>query len=190
MQSCKFVLTMLKIVSFLGAFSESTKVNYGSFATQLYSLLSDFLTSLYSEDLVQSIVEEFAMQDQSPGASPVHESAKPKKRRTKSAENINMIESRRSASTTHSSKLRVAKLIDSYLAEIAVDPCLEISKFISLAKSIPSFARPMHDGIYRAVDVYLKVCETVLEKKFTLKFLRITGMPLCYINNFANLGLL
>ena len=52
MQSCKFVLTMLKIVSFLGAFSESTKVNYGSFATQLYSLLSDFLTSLYSEDLV------------------------------------------------------------------------------------------------------------------------------------------
>ena len=54
--SCKFVLKMLKIVSFLGAFSKSTKDHYCSFATQHYSLLSDLITSLYNVDLVQSIV--------------------------------------------------------------------------------------------------------------------------------------
>ena len=51
----------------------------------------------------------------------------------------------------------VANLMDNYLAEIAPDPNLKLLKFQSLAAVIPEYARPLDDGIYRAVDIYLKV---------------------------------
>ncbi|CDY37223.1 BnaA09g08440D [Brassica napus] len=56
----------------------------------------------------------------------------------------------------NTSKLMVVKLIDSYLTEIAKDPNLPASKFIDLAESVSSISRPAHDGLYRAVDMYLK----------------------------------
>ena len=51
----------------------------------------------------------------------------------------------------------VAKLIDGYLAEIAPDINLKPPKFESLAAALPEYARPLDDGLYRAIDVYLKV---------------------------------
>jgi hypothetical protein len=51
----------------------------------------------------------------------------------------------------------VAKLIDGYLAEVAPDSNLKLPKFKSLAAAIPDYARPIDDGLYRAVDIYLKV---------------------------------
>jgi APA family basic amino acid/polyamine antiporter len=51
----------------------------------------------------------------------------------------------------------VAKLIDGYLAEIAPDINLKLPKFQSLAATLPEYARPLDDGLYRAIDVYLKV---------------------------------
>ncbi|KAK8673103.1 hypothetical protein V6N13_111459 [Hibiscus sabdariffa] len=54
------------------------------------------------------------------------------------------------------SKVLVAKLIDGYLAEIARDPNLPLSKFVNLAEHITSISRPSHDGLYRAIDMYLK----------------------------------
>ncbi|XP_027347267.1 BTB/POZ domain-containing protein SR1IP1-like [Abrus precatorius] len=51
---------------------------------------------------------------------------------------------------------RVGKLMENYLAEIAADRNLPVSKFISLAELIPQHARPTEDGMYRAVDIYLK----------------------------------
>ncbi|BAH95787.1 Os12g0613250 [Oryza sativa Japonica Group] len=51
----------------------------------------------------------------------------------------------------------VAKLIDGYLAEIAPDINLKPLKFQSLAAVLPEYARPLDDGLYRAIDVYLKV---------------------------------
>ncbi|XP_007047500.2 PREDICTED: BTB/POZ domain-containing protein NPY5 [Theobroma cacao] len=53
-------------------------------------------------------------------------------------------------------KVLVAKLIDGYLAEIARDPNLHLSKFVYLAEIVASFSRPSHDGLYRAIDMYLK----------------------------------
>ncbi|KQJ85800.1 BTB/POZ domain-containing protein At1g30440 [Brachypodium distachyon] len=50
----------------------------------------------------------------------------------------------------------VAKLIDGYLAEIAPDINLRPPKFQSLAAALPEYARPLDDGLYRAIDVYLK----------------------------------
>ncbi|MBA0876072.1 hypothetical protein Goshw_027669 [Gossypium schwendimanii] len=54
------------------------------------------------------------------------------------------------------SKVLVAKLIDGYLAEIARDPNLPVSKFVNLAEIVSSVSRPCHDGLYRGIDMYLK----------------------------------
>ncbi|XP_021725460.1 BTB/POZ domain-containing protein At5g66560-like [Chenopodium quinoa] len=50
----------------------------------------------------------------------------------------------------------VGKLIDGYLSEIASDSNLKPQKFIQLALLLPEKARLYDDGVYRAVDVYLK----------------------------------
>ncbi|KAH8521086.1 hypothetical protein H0E87_002226 [Populus deltoides] len=55
-----------------------------------------------------------------------------------------------------SALIKVAKLVDSYLAEAAVDANLNLSEFIALAGALPSHARATDDGLYRAVDTYLK----------------------------------
>ncbi len=51
----------------------------------------------------------------------------------------------------------VGKLIDGYLSEIASDSNLKPGRFCELVLSLPEQARVYHDGVYRAVDVYLKV---------------------------------
>lgn len=58
---------------------------------------------------------------------------------------------------SEASKLMVAKLIDAYLAEIAKDPSLPESKFVGLAEMMSEVPRISHDGLYRAIDMYLKV---------------------------------
>ncbi|KAK9713459.1 hypothetical protein RND81_06G028500 [Saponaria officinalis] len=59
--------------------------------------------------------------------------------------------------------LNVSKLLDSYLAEIATDPKLTISKFQALAEALSENARICHDGLYRAIDVYLKTHPSLQE---------------------------
>ncbi|KAK7343853.1 hypothetical protein VNO77_12933 [Canavalia gladiata] len=51
---------------------------------------------------------------------------------------------------------KVANLIDCYLAEVAPDVNVKLPKFQSLAAVIPDYARTLDDGIYRAIDIYLK----------------------------------
>lgn len=58
--------------------------------------------------------------------------------------------------------LDVGKLLDGYLAEVAKDPNLSICKFQALAEALPQNARNCHDGLYRAIDIYLKVMFLVL----------------------------
>ncbi|KAJ7950423.1 BTB/POZ domain-containing protein family [Quillaja saponaria] len=52
--------------------------------------------------------------------------------------------------------VKVAKLVDNYLAEIAPDANLRLSKFIVIAETLPAHAQTVHDGLYRAIDIYLK----------------------------------
>ncbi|XP_047327033.1 root phototropism protein 3-like [Impatiens glandulifera] len=54
------------------------------------------------------------------------------------------------------SLIKVAKLIDSYLAEVAVDSNLLLPDFITLAGALPEHSRSLNDGLYRAIDTYLK----------------------------------
>ncbi|CAL9059233.1 root phototropism protein 3-like [Musa acuminata AAA Group] len=51
---------------------------------------------------------------------------------------------------------RVAKLVDLYLAEAALDAGLTVAEFEELANSLPAHARAMDDGLYRAVDTFIK----------------------------------
>ncbi|OAY80382.1 BTB/POZ domain-containing protein [Ananas comosus] len=60
---------------------------------------------------------------------------------------------------------KVSKLLDSYLAEIALDSNLLPAKFISLVEVMPDHARVVTDGLYRAVDIFLKVHPNVKESE-------------------------
>ncbi|OVA17086.1 BTB/POZ-like [Macleaya cordata] len=62
---------------------------------------------------------------------------------------------------------RVGKLMETYLAEVASDRNLTVSRFISLAELIPEQARITEDGMYRAIDIYLKAHPTLsdMERK-------------------------
>lgn len=53
----------------------------------------------------------------------------------------------------------VANLVDDLLAEVAADVNLKLPKFEVLAATIPDYARPLDDGVYHAIDVFLKVID-------------------------------
>ncbi|KAI3990661.1 hypothetical protein MKX01_022961 [Papaver californicum] len=63
----------------------------------------------------------------------------------------------------------VGKLIDGYLAQIASDPNVPLSRFVEFSQSIPAVARPVQDRLYRAIDIYLKkICGLMDVKKLTV----------------------
>lgn len=58
---------------------------------------------------------------------------------------------------SHGCLLKVGRLVDAYLAEIAPDPYLNLDKFIAMIDVLPDYARVIDDGLYRSIDIYLKV---------------------------------
>ncbi|RWR74292.1 BTB/POZ domain-containing protein isoform X1 [Cinnamomum micranthum f. kanehirae] len=165
--SCSFLLKLLKAANILGASSSSKlelarrvgiQLEEATVSDLLIPSLSDANEVLYDVDIVVTILEQFMLQGQSPPISPPREKARYERRRSRSAENVDFEfqESRRSSSASHSSKLKVAKLIDCYLQEIARDAYLPLEKVIALAEAIPEFARTEHDDLYRVIDTYLK----------------------------------
>ncbi|XP_024013418.1 putative BTB/POZ domain-containing protein At3g49970 isoform X2 [Eutrema salsugineum] len=61
----------------------------------------------------------------------------------------------------------IGELMMTYLAEIASDRNINLTKFIGLAECIPEQSRITEDGMYRAIDIYLKVHPNIseMEKK-------------------------
>ncbi|XP_009406573.2 BTB/POZ domain-containing protein At1g30440-like [Musa acuminata AAA Group] len=98
------------------------------------------METLYNVDCVQQILEHFlAMVQAADCASP------------------NMVDDEQiTGSPSLEPVTTVAKLIDGYLAEIAPDVNLKLPKFQNLADAVPDYARPLDDGLYRAIDIYLK----------------------------------
>lgn len=78
----------------------------------------------------------------------------------------------------------VANLVDGYLSEVAPDVNLKLPKFQSLASAIPDYARPLDDGIYRAIDIFLKVtmqlCIRLLECPLSVNYCQCYPCILCY----------
>ncbi|KAK0606117.1 hypothetical protein LWI29_034273 [Acer saccharum] len=98
--------------------------------------------TVYDVGIVQSLVEEFVTYELNT-------------RNDLPMEN-EIQEIRNLGSVSDASKMKVAKLVDCYLAEIAQDPNLPHTNFVNLAEIVSSFPRPSHDGLYRAIDMYLK----------------------------------
>ncbi|KAK9941894.1 hypothetical protein M0R45_007586 [Rubus argutus] len=99
--------------------------------------------AIYDVSAVQKIVEEFLRKDRNAEIQSIEEGHE-------------IQEEIRPGILSDASKLMVAKLIDGYLAEISKDPNLPLSKFVDLAEMVSGFSRPAHDGIYRAIDMFLK----------------------------------
>nr|GMD19488.1 BTB/POZ domain-containing protein At1g67900 [Ipomoea batatas] len=166
--SCTFLLKLLRAASVLRA-SNSSKMEVArrvairledaSVGDLLIPSVSSTSETVYDVDIVMIMLEEFLLQGKSPPTSPPRRSRGDfERRRSRSAENVDLEfqESRRSSSASHSSKLKVAKLLDGYLQEISRDANFPVSKFIKIAESFPDFARPDHDDLYKAIDIYLK----------------------------------
>ncbi|GJM96748.1 hypothetical protein PR202_ga13611 [Eleusine coracana subsp. coracana] len=63
------------------------------------------------------------------------------------------------------SMLAVGRLLDAYLGEVATDANLKPDKFCDLAWALPDCARVYNDGLYRAVDIYLKAHPGLTEEE-------------------------
>ncbi|XP_008803011.2 BTB/POZ domain-containing protein At3g08570 [Phoenix dactylifera] len=68
-------------------------------------------------------------------------------------------------SPNHSSVLKVGRLMDGYLAEIAPDPCLKLQKIMAIIELLPDYAHVIDDGLYRAIDIYLKAHPSLTESE-------------------------
>ncbi|XP_044507659.1 BTB/POZ domain-containing protein At1g30440-like [Mangifera indica] len=98
------------------------------------------METLYNVECVQRILEHFLAMDQiTGGASP-----------------CSVDEGQLMGSPSLTPITMVAKLVDGYLAEVAPDVNLKLPKFQALAAAVPEYARPLDDGLYRAIDIYLK----------------------------------
>ncbi|TYH39387.1 hypothetical protein ES332_D12G175800v1 [Gossypium tomentosum] len=142
--SCSFLLKLLK----------EARVS-----DMLIPCLSHSSDTLYDVDIVLTIFEQFMLQGQSPPTSPPRSKLGiERRRRSRSAENVDLeFQEGRRSSASHSSKLKVGRIVDGYLQETSKDVNLPLSKFIAIAETIPNFSRPDHDDLYRAIDIYLKL---------------------------------
>uniref|UniRef100_A0A1D1ZBU2 BTB/POZ domain-containing protein NPY2 n=1 Tax=Anthurium amnicola TaxID=1678845 RepID=A0A1D1ZBU2_9ARAE len=149
--SCSFQLKLLRAATVLDCGEMSRKELVKRIGRHLEEAsVSDLLilraeggSTRYDFDLVLNIVEVFVLQENGGALNNPHV-----------AEEVQEIRSPKIVSGA--SKLAVAKLLDGYLAEIARDPNLPLSKFVDLAQMISGELRPVHDGLYRAIDMYLK----------------------------------
>ncbi|CAO2815791.1 unnamed protein product [Amaranthus hypochondriacus] len=158
--SCSFLLRLLRIANKLKvspALVTELEKRVGMQFEQ--ATLSDLLIPMYNKgetmydvDLVQRLLEHFLVQEQTECAS------SPSRQYT----DKNMYEESQKAVVSNA-KVRVAKLVDSYLTEIARDRNLSLTKFQVLAEALPESARTCDDGLYRAIDSYLKAHPTLSE---------------------------
>ncbi|GAB2227406.1 hypothetical protein Droror1_Dr00009226 [Drosera rotundifolia] len=149
--SCSFLLRLLRAAISLGCGDTVRRHLIRRIGSQLEEAsVSDLLIRAsaggnmkYDVDTVLELVKEFVVQAMTAHTDPLLEN-----------DYDDIKKPRRSISDA--SKGMVAKLVDSYLAEVSQDPNLPLSKFITLAESVSGFYRPSHDGLYRAIDMYLK----------------------------------
>ncbi|KAI4315058.1 hypothetical protein L6164_027905 [Bauhinia variegata] len=147
--SCSFLLKLLRAATFLQCeYSEKSELVRRISQHLEEATVADLLIrcpvdeTMFDVDTVQGLVEEFVSYERRAVTDSLLE------------DELQDIRSPRMISD--SSKAKVAKLVDGYLAEVARDPNLPLSKFVVLAELVAGFPRTTHDGLYRAIDTYLK----------------------------------
>ncbi|XP_039021647.1 BTB/POZ domain-containing protein At5g48800-like [Hibiscus syriacus] len=96
--------------------------------------------TLFDVDTVQRLLVNFSQQDDS----------------EEDMDDASVFESDSPRSPSQTALFKVAILVDNYLAEIAPDANLKLAKFMAVTETLPEHARTIHDGLYRAIDIYLK----------------------------------
>lgn len=153
--SCSFLLRLLRMACMLKvapALVTELEKRVGMQFEQ--ATLADLMIPTYSKtettydvDLVQRLLEHFLVQEMSESSSPNRKSG---------SDHTKMYDGGQRG-TISNAKMRVARLVDSYLTEVSRDRNLSLTKFQVLAEALPESARSCDDGLYRAVDSYLKV---------------------------------
>ncbi|KAG8368616.1 hypothetical protein BUALT_Bualt15G0063900 [Buddleja alternifolia] len=161
--SCSFLLRLLRMANMLKvapALVTELEKRVGMQFEQ--ATLADLLIPSYNKnetmhdvDLVQRLLEHFLVQEQSESSSPGRQSFVDTK--------MYDAASRSGPGLNPNAKMRVARLVDSYLTEVSRDRNLSLTKFQVLAEALPESARTCDDGLYRAVDSYLKAHSTLTE---------------------------
>lgn len=162
--SCSFLLRLLRAANMLKvALALITELEKRVGMQFEQATLQDLLIpgynnkgeTMYDVDLVQRLLEHFLVQEQTEGSSPSRMSPSPSQSMYADAGiprgNSN------GGNNNQNAKMRVARLVDSYLTEVARDRNLPLTKFQVLAEALPESARTCDDGLYRAIDSYLKV---------------------------------
>ncbi|XP_059435681.1 BTB/POZ domain-containing protein At5g47800 isoform X2 [Corylus avellana] len=139
--SVGFLLRLLSIANYVGA-SPVTKTELirrsslqfeeATVTDLLFPLHSTSEAHSYDIDLVVAVLESLVVLWRRQSPSP--------------AENSHFL----------GSIIKVGKLVDSYLEVVAKDANMPVSKLVSLAEALPDIARPEHDSLYKAINIYLK----------------------------------
>ncbi|XP_041011606.1 root phototropism protein 3-like [Juglans microcarpa x Juglans regia] len=158
--SCSFLLRLLRMANMMKvapALVTELEKRVGMQFEQ--ATLADLLIpsynkneTMYDVDLVQRLLEHFLVQEQIESLSPSRQSFSDK----------HMYEGSHRVNNPNA-KMRVARLVDSYLTEVSRDRNLSLTKFQVLAEALPESARTCDDGLYRAIDSYLKAHPTLSE---------------------------
>lgn len=158
--SCSFLLQLLRMANLLKvapALVTELEKRVGMQFEQ--ATLADLLIpcynkteTMYDVDLVQRLLEHFLIQEQMDSSSPGRQPM-PEKHIYEGIQRSN----------NSNAKMRVARLVDSYLTEVSRDKNLSLTKFQVLAEALPESARSCDDGLYRAIDSYLKAHPTLSE---------------------------
>ncbi|XP_051113498.1 BTB/POZ domain-containing protein At5g48800-like isoform X2 [Andrographis paniculata] len=119
--------------------------------------------TLFDVDTVHRILVNFSQQDDSDDGM----------------DDGSLFESDSASSPSQTALFKVSTLLDNYLAEIAPDVNLKLHKFVAVAESLPVHARTAHDGLYRAIDVYLKAHPNLSDPE---------RQKLCKVINFEKLS--
>ncbi|KAL1337625.1 hypothetical protein HN51_032334 [Arachis hypogaea] len=147
--SCSFLLKLLKFAILVGANESAREELMKKISSKLHeACVKDLLIpakspqiTTYDVDLVQGLLNQYL----------IHEQGRC---------NMEVIEEKDNGKDLYISSdksiLNIGKLVDGYLGEIAHEPNLGLSSFVNLSQSVPDCARSSHDGLYRAIDIYLK----------------------------------
>ncbi|XP_042067802.1 BTB/POZ domain-containing protein At3g44820-like isoform X1 [Salvia splendens] len=151
---CRFLLGLLRVALILGVNNtcqDSLERRIGiqlDLATLDGLLIPNYSDSdtLYNTDCVERMIRHFV-------------SSEP------SAASISPLSADLDTSPSSGRFKRVAKLIDNYVAEVASDVNLKPGKLRALAEALPESLRSLHDGLYRALDIYIKAHPWLSDKE-------------------------
>lgn len=161
-----FLLTMLRTAIILDTTvacqldlerRASAQLEHASVDDILIPTYSNAGDSLFDVEVVQRVLSTYLQQDES----------------QERLSAIAVYDTEDLGSPSRRGLMKVTKIIDMYLAEIAPDSNLKVSKFVSLAELLPDYSRVVDDGLYRAIDIFLKAHPTMseLERKKLCKLL-------------------